>query len=120
MAPTIANLYSLDNFTNRSGTPLFDHDYNLIEKKYSISELTYHNDYQMKIVGENNCSMLIEGKMNRETLIKDYDSFYLKDYDFGSKNKNDFINFMISNIKNLKFEEKFKARVTNIIKKLDE
>ena len=81
--------------------------------------MTYHNDYQMKIVGENNCSILIEGKMDRETLKKNYDSFYVKDYHLGSKNKNDFINFMTNNIKNLKFEEKFKATTIHFIENLD-
>ena len=116
LAPTIAEICSLDNFSKRSGTSIFDPNYNITKKNYSISELTFHNNYQMKIIGEGNSSILIDGSMDRKSQKKYYETFSIKNYSTGNKSINEYKTFIIDIISKLNYDKEFVDSVNQIVK----
>lgn len=119
LMPTITNLFSIKDETYRSGTPMFDNNYKVINKEFAISELTYHNKYQMKIVGKEDCHLLIDGLMNRKTLNKIYHSFRVKSFKNGLKSKKDFELFMKDIVQKLNFDKQTKITINKLIEDLD-
>jgi len=47
---TIVSLYKIDDSFPRSGTKIFDEDFNVIDKQYAVSECVYNDNYQLKLV----------------------------------------------------------------------
>ena len=117
--PTVTGLYSIDDNTRRSGAAIFDGDYQLNNKRYAVSELIYHNTYKIKIVGEENCQILIDGKVDRKSLDKKYDSFKVKTCEYGLKSKKDFIHFMNDTITEINFEKSFGYKFKELLESLD-
>ena len=115
LMPTITNLYSIDDDTKRSGSPIFDKSFEITDKNFAVSELTYLDLYQIKIVGEENCHILIDGKLDRKSLNNKYDSLKVKTCEYGLKSKKDFIYFMDGVVKKIDFEEPFRYKIKELI-----
>ena len=70
----------------------------------------------MKIIGEGNSSILIDGSMDRKSQKKYYETFSIKNYSTGNKSINEYKTFIIDIISKLNYDKEFVDSVNQIVK----
>ena len=110
--PTIVSLCKVDDIYPRSGSAIFDDEFNVTEKDYAISEIIYGEDYQLKIVDIENRYIIFRSSRKRRSCAIDTESISIKDSDCGNLSPIEFKNKFSGYIDSSKLNRKLKAALS--------
>jgi hypothetical protein len=109
LLPTILSLYGIPDPAPRSGTPLFRRDGSVTEKTFAVSELVYHRDYRLKVVGEGNRRILFRTNRDRPSFRIDLDRLEIMEHQDGGH--------LLQAVPQLKLDEPVKRRIQELMER---
>lgn len=111
--PTLFSLYGFDDLTDRSGTPLFDTNGEVIDKKYALSEIVYLNQYKIKLIADEKHYLTFAASRDRKKCnIKHEDLVVIYN---GISNNEDVFSLFESHVKNCKLRADLKKSILKAI-----
>ena len=113
--PTLTTLFGIHDVTARAGTSLFDRSGKVLQKEVAVSELIYHELYQVRLIGKKGATLLFETKRSRKSGTIEVDQLFIKDNRFDSPSETSLEMFLAS-VESSKLFPSLKKKMCELIR----